>query len=247
MFDLKNWTTSETGKTFTESAQQFIFGFTDPEPKSEVQGTDQADWLYASNNSAMIDAGEGDDYVFGGGGNDTLLGGYGVNGGDDTLDGGYGDDHLRGIMGNDQLYGGAGNDWLWGGDGNDTLDGGYGRDTLDGGDGDDVLRVGVGQQAVSAESSARDDLSGGGGADSFDLTGLAFGSTSDSVIIRDWQAGETVTMSLMGVEQSRLYTIVDGGTTSAVVDVHYENGTMDFVRFAGISAEQIAGQISWVA
>ncbi|HET8596219.1 MAG TPA: retention module-containing protein [Castellaniella sp.] len=44
-----------------------------------------------------------------------------VRGGNDTLDGGRGDDVLYGQGGNDTLIGGAGNDTLYGGAGNDTF------------------------------------------------------------------------------------------------------------------------------
>lgn len=59
--------------------------------------------------------------------------------GDDRLFGGTGDDVLLGMGGDDQLDGGDGNDLLFGGSGNDFLDGGNGADKLYGGDGNDIL------------------------------------------------------------------------------------------------------------
>lgn len=64
-------------------------------------------------------------YIWGFGGNDTLVGGFN----NDILNGGEGDDFLDGRLGDDLLIGGAGND---------TLDGGFGYDILDGGDGIDT-------------------------------------------------------------------------------------------------------------
>ena len=64
----------------------------------------------------MLDGGEGNDYLGGDDGNDTLAGGDG-------------DDFLYGNAGNDSLTGGVGSDWLVGGLANDTLDGGAGIDT----------------------------------------------------------------------------------------------------------------------
>ena len=68
-------------------------------------------------------------HLFGGNGNDTLIGG----GGNDTLDGGAGDDKVIGGKGTDTASLGAGNDtFIWNpGDGNDMVDGGSGFDTLD--------------------------------------------------------------------------------------------------------------------
>lgn len=129
-------------------------------------------------------ADHGNDLLYGGEGDDSLVG----DGGDDLLYGGVGDDVLYGdrmndgspddmpliYMGNDTLYGGAGNDYLEGGGRSDSLSGGdgndfiwgdsdarlldasaHGDDTLDGGSGDDTLIGGGGD----------DLLLGGDGAD----------------------------------------------------------------------------------
>jgi Ca2+-binding RTX toxin-like protein len=65
---------------------------------------------------------EGDDYITGSGGNDTL----------------------SGDIGNDILEGAGGSDILYGGAGNDILDGGGARDIVYGGAGNDVFRFGPG-------------------------------------------------------------------------------------------------------
>ncbi len=61
-----------------------------------------------------------------------------------------GDDTLNGGDGNDILYGQGGDDTLNGGAGNDILIGGYGNDILTGGDGDDLFVFG-GEGAAKAE------------------------------------------------------------------------------------------------
>jgi hypothetical protein len=68
-------------------------------------------------------------HLFGGDGNDTLIGG----GGNDMLFGGNGNDTVVGGKGSDTAFLGAGNDtFIWNpGDGNDVVDGGRGFDTLD--------------------------------------------------------------------------------------------------------------------
>ncbi|WFW60042.1 hypothetical protein NFJ76_20175 [Citrobacter freundii] len=72
-----------------------------------------------------ITGGNGNDFLYGMGGNDTLNGGAG----NDVLDGGEGADNLQGGTGNDKMTGGAGNDRLDGGEGADVMVGGLGNDT----------------------------------------------------------------------------------------------------------------------
>jgi Ca2+-binding RTX toxin-like protein len=83
----------------------------------------------------VLDGGDGDDLISGGGGNDKIYGGNGNdvingNGGNDRIYGGAGNDTLIGGPGRDRLYGEAWNDFLntrdnkidtlYGGDGNDS-------------------------------------------------------------------------------------------------------------------------------
>jgi Ca2+-binding RTX toxin-like protein len=67
----------------------------------------------------------------GGGGNDTILGTAGQN----HISGGFGNDTLQGLAGNDFLHGDEGNDTIQGGADNDWMSGGVGDDSLDGGAG----------------------------------------------------------------------------------------------------------------
>lgn len=101
-------------------------------------------WVYRD---AMIYAGSGNDWVFGGRGDDVIFGGAGTDflfgrGGNDELWGGDGNDFLFGGAGHDKLRGQAGNDWLFGQSGDDDLDGGDGFDWLFGGLGRDELLFG---------------------------------------------------------------------------------------------------------
>ncbi len=121
----------------------------------------------------------GDDTIFGGGGNDRLIGDADLldysNGGADVIFGEAVDDVIVGDTldfrvesygGDDQLYGGKGNDQLYGGDiaGTDVTIrrfvwdiGSGGNDILDGGPGNDLLVGGTGN----------DRLIGGKGTDTF--------------------------------------------------------------------------------
>lgn len=74
-----------------------------------------------------IEAGPGNDTLYGGSKNDYLDGGAN----DDVIDSGDGDDTIDGGTGNDSVSGGNGQDLLLGGGGgNDSFDGGAGNDTI---------------------------------------------------------------------------------------------------------------------
>jgi len=143
--------------------------------------------------------------IWGGSGNDTIVGMHGIsnefrgNGGADTLDGYGGDDVLRGGAGNDTLLGNAGNDKLFGDAGVDNLQGGWGNDSLYGGndndtllgqDGDDTL-FGDGANDTLDGGIGRDVMFGGAGTDT-----VTYASRSDNIVItldnegNDGAAGE---------------------------------------------------------
>ena len=146
-----------------------------------------------------IDAGDGDDIVYGslagstiagGPGKDTLQGGRGP----DVIDGGDGPDSIDSASGDDKVAGGEGDDTIDAGEGNDTIDGGGGADTIDaragddavgGGDGPDHLEGGPGRDTFSA--GAGDDVidAADGGPDSIDC-----GAGIDTVT--GWDSGKDV-------------------------------------------------------
>ncbi len=126
-----------------------------------------------------------DDAINGGGGQDTLSGGFGS---DEVIGSSLGDT-IDGGVGNDQLYGGAGpdavdnglksfydegglrydqfgnllpedDDTLSGGEGDDLLDGSAGHDTLYGGAGDDTMNGGTGADQLHG-GDGNDIMSGG--------------------------------------------------------------------------------------
>lgn len=99
----------------------------------------------------------GNDTIDGGSGQDTIFG----QDGDDSLSGGDGDDDVFGGSGEDNLSGGQGQDDLFGGTGNDTITGGFGDDSLFGGEGEDTLIAGP----------DNDRLFGGDGSDNFTILG----------------------------------------------------------------------------
>ena len=110
----------------------------------------------------------GDDYIFGVFGRNTISGGNGndyiVGGTDqDTIFGGSGNDTLLGSFGNDTIVGGAGDDLIDGGAGNDVLTGDAGRDTF-------VLARYAGSDTVTDFAKGQDLLGLSGG--------LSFGQLS---------------------------------------------------------------------
>ena len=136
-----------------------------------VQGAAGHDLIQASlvTQPIFIDAGDGDDTVKGGVGNDRIVGGDGDDNlrgtrGDDVIIGGNGNDSLRGQVGDDTLIGGDGNDTLKGAENDDSLRGDAGDDLLEGGTENDKLSGGGGNDTLSGEAG-NDRLNGGGGAD----------------------------------------------------------------------------------
>jgi Ca2+-binding RTX toxin-like protein len=93
------------------------------------QGDSHSNRIVFGAADALYDAEAGDDYLYGGVGADTLLGGTG-------------DDVVSGGDNGDVLTGGAGNDWLYGDDGDDTLTGTADRDFIEGGAGEDKIVLG---------------------------------------------------------------------------------------------------------
>ncbi|MFO0878522.1 MAG: hypothetical protein U0840_14375 [Gemmataceae bacterium] len=125
-----------------------------------------------------VEAGDGDDKVWGSIGNDTILGGYNNDklygrGGADRIEGGSGNDYMHGGIGNDTMYGDEGDDEVIGSDGNDLVSGNDGADKVYGdagddkvygGDGNDILNGWTGNDYLSGWSG-NDTLYGGDGND----------------------------------------------------------------------------------
>jgi Ca2+-binding RTX toxin-like protein len=134
-----------------------------------------------------VNAGTGNDLVYGGHGNDTLTGGAGS----DTLYGGDGNDRINGFAHGDFLYGEGGDDRIYGGAGHDLIDGGSGvdriwgeadNDTLIGGGSNDKILGGDGDDLIYG-GRHNDWLDGGPGNDSL------FGQDGDDILLaRDFLA-----------------------------------------------------------
>jgi Ca2+-binding RTX toxin-like protein len=102
--------------------------------------------------------------VNGGGGDDTMGAGGGLNGKIVlSLNGGAGTDGITGGDGSDLITGGDGNDTLNGGDGDDRIVGDRGDDTMVGQNGDDTM--------VWNNGDNNDKMDGEGGADATEVNG----------------------------------------------------------------------------
>ena len=169
----------------------------------ELVFTGQGSFIGTGNAIAnTITGGNGNDFLFGMGGNDQLTGGLG----NDFLDGGDGADNLQGGIGNDVMIGGAGADVLSGSIGNDILNGQAGNDTMDGGTGNDIFAFSAsfGQDRITGF-----DSNAVGGQDYLDLSllGITSGGFNGNVAITGNNGNTVVTVgadviTLVGVNST---------------------------------------------
>jgi len=113
--------------TFTAFVEQtFVFARRQVRSiNADLQGGDDF-FINNINRTSIVDGGDGNDTLIGGGRSDILLGGNG----NDFIFGGRGRDIIIGGNDDDSLFGDEGRDLIIGGDGADTIDGGRGRDIL---------------------------------------------------------------------------------------------------------------------
>ncbi|MDZ4057149.1 MAG: calcium-binding protein, partial [Polynucleobacter sp.] len=155
----------------------------------------------ASNVADFLITYDGNDTVFSGSGNDTIVGSgyYEVNfalrteiliSGHDYFYGGAGADSISGGSGNDHIYGLAatagddGADTLSGGNGADYIQGNAGDDLIDGGSGDDRIQGGADNDRITG-SDGNDAINGNKGSDQL------FGSDGNDTI-RGGQGNDTI-------------------------------------------------------
>ncbi len=235
---VKNYFSSESNKVENlQFADGLIVGIADL--KLEFNGTENDDYIrthgYNSNQDSLVHAGAGNDNIDAGSGNDIL---YGEDG-DDSISTGNGNDIAYGGAGNDfissqdgvsQLYGGEGNDTIYagmwssgsynnfadGGAGNDYLGGGNGNDTLIGGDGDDQIYSRAGNDIIDAgngndqiySEDGDDVINAGAGID--DIHGGEGDDMINAGAGNDFIFGDAGNNILTGGEGSDRFMVQDG-------------------------------------
>jgi Ca2+-binding RTX toxin-like protein len=152
--------------------------------------------------------------LFGGAGNDTLIGGSG----NDQLFGGAGNDILVGGGGNDLLFGGAGNDTLTGGSGDDQVFGEAGNDLMiwNPGDGTDLFEGGDGNDTA--------EVNGGNAAETFTITAngsrVRFDRTSPAPFSIDIGTTENLVLHANGGDD----TIIAGNGLASLIQLTLDGG-----------------------
>lgn len=194
-------------------------------------GDDSISASSISDTSAVqtLGGGAGDDYLYGGAGDDKIAGG----GGDDDLYGNDGDDTLQGLRGDDDLYGGNGNDTLRGGDGDDYLYGDGDDDELRGGAGEDYIEGGAGNDDIYT-SLGGDTLEGGSGNDAFILK-AGTGTTT----ITDFGNGvdqlDVTALGWSSMDDVDFYVVADNGTSDTVLVIDDDTSVV-LDGFTGLSS-----------
>ena len=186
--------------------------------------------MVLSGDASIEEVSAGDDSIDGGDGDDTIYGGAGA----DTIDAGVNNDQVYGGSGNDSIDGGIGSDLLYGGDGDDFVKGGGNTgnpDTVYGGDGNDTVLGGDGAGADSLFGDAGDDsLDGGRGADTIDA-----GEGSDTITLSDSFGADSITGG-EDVGDGDIDVIDASGLTTSGITVNVTNEAGSVIQ-GGTSAD----------
>jgi Ca2+-binding RTX toxin-like protein len=169
--------------------------------------------------------------MFGGTGNDTLIGGSGG----DLLFGQSGNDTLLGKGGSDLLFGGAGNDVLTGGDGDDQVFGEGGNDRMIWNPGDDTDLFEGGDGTDTAE------VNGGNGAEVFTATAngtrVRFDRLNPAPFSLDIGTTEKLVVNMNGGDDSFSAT----GNLAALISVTVDGGTGNDIILGSNGADTLIG------
>ncbi|MGV2981679.1 peroxidase family protein [Camelimonas sp. ID_303_24] len=182
------------------------------------------DVLFGEAGDDMIAAGDGSDHVDGGAGRDTIFAGDG-------------DDRVFAGAGNDLIHGEAGDDRIFGHDGDDIIDAGAGNDTVVGGAGGDLFIASAGD---GADTYYGDDIDGGVGIDTLDLSAISANLTVDlgSGLLGRGAArsSESGVDTLWGIENVATGSGDDVITASHAVNVMEGGAGEDVFRFLDVAS-----------
>lgn len=155
-----------------------------------IEGFAGDDTIFGNQGEDTIKGQDGNNVMFGGQGNDVIFGGnaltFGVDpedGYNDLIYGNLGSDNLEGSIGDDTIFGGQDRDFILGNDGNDRIFGDLGDDRISG------------AGSFNTGSDDIDTLTGGPGADVFDLgdaggTYYSASGNNDYALITDFNSSE---------------------------------------------------------
>ncbi|USX11945.1 hypothetical protein NHH88_19845 [Oxalobacteraceae bacterium OTU3CAMAD1] len=193
-------------------------------PGVHLIGTDRDERLVGDRFNDTIDGGSGGaDSIQGLGGDDLLLAAPAQGESMSYLWGGDGNDTLVGSSGRDELWGHDGNDILQGGDGDDNLTDGDGSDLADGGTGNDRLYWHGGP--------GEDTLLGGAGEDQLTISAYASSGTlrldgglgNDEIVLNTWDWA-TMAATLAGGAGTDTYTITASAPSSRIHVTDFATG-----------------------
>lgn len=202
-----------------------------------IQGTDEADTLFATSEGGLIAGRGGNDIIYGFIGDDRIYGGDG----DDYIHGGGGQNTLWGKQGNDYIDGGEGLSFAYGGAGNDVLIACRDTGTISGQQGDDTLvlvdgeaRGDAGNDVIHAmdwsdfgwlNSEMPTLLYGGRGADLFHM-GFRDGTAAYDAHVMDFRPGQGDRL-LLDVYADDNALLFDDATTKALLDTNDDGWLTD--------------------
>ncbi|MDJ0939049.1 MAG: putative Ig domain-containing protein [Woeseiaceae bacterium] len=211
----------------------YVFEFDDGQSLTLTEVIDIA--LTPTDGDDFLFPGLDNNAVFGGAGDDTILGRYfgpsfsfdngnmlyGEDGndritagaGDDFASGGAGNDVINVGSGDDIVQAGSGDDFVRGEDGDDNLDGGDGADILIGGEGVDILVGGAGDDELFGDARA-DQIFGGDGNDL-----ISGGTTAD--FIEGGDGNDTISGGGSSIDAQ---DIIRGGRGDDVFNDNVPNG-----------------------
>ena len=219
----------------------------------QLFGGDDNDQIVGGNYS--LDADDSADTIDGGGGHDLILGDSGTTnplntsspvGGNDTIQGGLGNDTVYAMAGNDFVGGGMGNDVLVLGAGNDVANGDSGDDSLTGGSGDDLLAGSAGIDQLFGNDGA-DFLIGGNYAAAGDALAetspdtLDGGSGRDILLGDSWSAASPYDQGTAGGNDTLLGGDGDDLLAGQAGNDKIQAGAGDDVVLAGDGKDNVRG------
>ena len=223
---------------------------------NQITGTNNADTLQGTTDSDNVellagadfftDSERGNDTVNGGSGNDSIT----VDNGDNYLIGGDGNDTIRSgfgyFPGNDTVTGGNGNDVITAQSGDSSLLGGNGADLITSISGNNYLEGGSGNDVVTS-GSGNDTIDGGEGNDQLNAgTGINYiqsGSGADIINIKTGiniiNAGNTDTISSAAGADSFTHIQITEGTANTNIWLNPTNGNNFVVNGEGASGDKV--------